>query len=379
MSEMSKVTKERLSSIERYAIYMAYGQKCNYCGKPILYENLEIDHIVPVSLKKDDQRLREIKKHCKLTDDFTIDSLLNLSPTCKKCNLEKGCDVNEDRIIHFCAKAKQKEKSLLEQINRANNLKSNEKSLLLLSPKLQSHQEIEDYAKRLHQLADIVKLETPLKFKDYPEKQAIDRKENLLDLELELQLEELTLTNDMGNIKKVKTCREWREAIENNYYALSTYDMKEESYFKIASQTIDMIQKAQTPLMSYIANPKVGVIDTEFLSLDFLPEKFYPCNICEEYEKDLLQNQGATNIKELVQLEKLKITNVTHNSINFEDNEGGGMYYKELLRADLNHDELEDILIFWYTYSLTGTLGFGDVSIISRKATDSLFEFLPTS
>ena len=43
---------------------------------------------------------------------------------------------------------------------------------------------------------------------------------------------------------------------------------------------------------------------------------------------------------------------------------GMGKTYWEILRADLNNDGIEDILLGAYSYAIGGTLGFGDVSLI---------------
>jgi hypothetical protein len=114
-----------------------------------------------------------------------------------------------------------------------------------LCSKFNSPEEIEYFTKKLYFCISKVPLENPLKFRNCTEN-LISSEGNLSDQEVELQSGELTLHNDVGDIKKVKTCNEWREAVKNNYYALSTYDIKEESYFKIVSATIEMAKEAQT-------------------------------------------------------------------------------------------------------------------------------------
>ena len=367
-----------LTPRERQAYYIVYNKKCSYCSKEILYENLEMDHIIPLSFNEDISKLNgilnEIRKTCPklLPDDFSLKHYLNLLPACKKCNSEKSKSFDKDHVIHFLTKSKKGLPYLLERIEKMKKIQSLQPNLINLSSKLSSLEEIEDFAKRLHLCCKAVQLENPLKFKNC-QKKVLNTEENLLDLELELQLGELTLKNDIGDVKKVKTIREWRDAIKNDYYALSTYDMQEESYFRVTSNTIDIAKKAQTPIMSYINNPKLGVTDIKFLSLEFLPENFLS-GTCEEY---LLKNKnkGAKSVKEFIDSGELKITDVTRNSINIEDS-GVGVHYKELLRADLNDDGIEDILVFLYIYVLEGTMQYGDTAIISKKTSDSFFVFL---
>lgn len=46
----------------------------------------------------------------------------------------------------------------------------------------------------------------------------------------------------------------------------------------------------------------------------------------------------------------------------------------EAVRADLNNDGVEDMLLFEYCYATKGTLGYGNVIILTRKTPNSLFE-----
>jgi hypothetical protein len=59
--------------------------------------------------------------------------------------------------------------------------------------------------------------------------------------------------------------------------------------------------------------------------------------------------------------------------------EGMGKVYWEFLRADLNGDGIEDILLSTYEYATHGTFGFGDVMLITRLSEDSKFEILSDS
>jgi hypothetical protein len=53
---------------------------------------------------------------------------------------------------------------------------------------------------------------------------------------------------------------------------------------------------------------------------------------------------------------------------------GEGFMMIELLRADLNNDDIEDILVFCYDYATEGTLGFGYTTKLSRLGADKMFE-----
>jgi hypothetical protein len=48
----------------------------------------------------------------------------------------------------------------------------------------------------------------------------------------------------------------------------------------------------------------------------------------------------------------------------------------EIMRADLNEDGIEDILVYWYDSSPQGTYGDGGTFLLTRRATDAPFERL---
>jgi hypothetical protein len=53
--------------IDRQKIYEKYTGRCAYCGNPIYFKDMQVDHIVP--------------KRKYGTDDFE-----NLNPSCRRCN-----------------------------------------------------------------------------------------------------------------------------------------------------------------------------------------------------------------------------------------------------------------------------------------------------
>lgn len=70
-----RVERGKVSNKMRFAIYERDGYRCRKCGRKT--DDLEIDHIIPIS------------RGGKSTYD-------NLQTLCRRCNLEKGSDVEED-------------------------------------------------------------------------------------------------------------------------------------------------------------------------------------------------------------------------------------------------------------------------------------------
>ena len=41
------MTKHRFSYVERYALWRAYDGRCFYCEKPLDFQDMTVDHIIP--------------------------------------------------------------------------------------------------------------------------------------------------------------------------------------------------------------------------------------------------------------------------------------------------------------------------------------------
>lgn len=60
----------------RREIYEKYGGRCAYCGNPIQYEEMEIDHLIPLR-------------------NGGADDVTNYMPACRPCNFYKGTSTIE--------------------------------------------------------------------------------------------------------------------------------------------------------------------------------------------------------------------------------------------------------------------------------------------
>jgi hypothetical protein len=73
---------------ERYAVYVLGGDRCVWCGRPITFSEMELDHLIPKSLSGDE--LSEVLGMHGLPSGYDLESIENLVPSCRKCNGGKG-------------------------------------------------------------------------------------------------------------------------------------------------------------------------------------------------------------------------------------------------------------------------------------------------
>ncbi len=71
-------------SIVRRVLWNTYNKRCFYCNEVLLFNNFQVDHVIPESLGKE----KAIKLY-DLGGEFEINSYYNLVPTCFPCNNKK--------------------------------------------------------------------------------------------------------------------------------------------------------------------------------------------------------------------------------------------------------------------------------------------------
>lgn len=72
----------------RLAIFLAWGQECAWCHRPLTFREMEIDHLIPESL--DDEELAAVIAMHSLPADYGLQEWRNLIPACHVCNQDKS-------------------------------------------------------------------------------------------------------------------------------------------------------------------------------------------------------------------------------------------------------------------------------------------------
>lgn len=76
----------QFSNSERYAIYVAHHEKCYMCSAPLDLKTMEVDHIIPEHLLKNEAQLTAVLESLGLPNNFDLNSYSNWAPTCRTCN-----------------------------------------------------------------------------------------------------------------------------------------------------------------------------------------------------------------------------------------------------------------------------------------------------
>lgn len=93
------MNKYKFKTSERFAVYVTHLEKCYLCTKPVDFQSMQVDHVIPESLLDDQNFLNTIKDSFGLPSSFNINSYYNWMPSCAPCNRKKLAMVFEPTPI----------------------------------------------------------------------------------------------------------------------------------------------------------------------------------------------------------------------------------------------------------------------------------------
>lgn len=370
------MSNQKFSAAEREAIWLAHEKKCAYTRELVDISNLHIDHILPESLADDPIVFEQIKLAFGLDETFDLLGFENLLPCNPGVNLQKGSILLESAPFHFfLSLAATKKAEIKRNLEKIEKRKNRGRALILLQQCLEREElSPKDVARILEQHDEepqnIFQLIEGMKFADATEVRAVakadihDLRNRPIKFGPNSHIDRVTLTNDLGEATYVRTCNEYETAIASGYSPASNFDLKMAVFLKHQCGLLKALEAATSPITSFIAEPKVGIVD-----LDLLPFSFFPLIGDSPDSPDV----DAT-YQNKVEGGSLVIRRIKQNLLVIEEPEGMGQQLIEVARADFNNDQIEDILLFEYCYATHGTLGFGGIKIITRKGPNSRFE-----
>lgn len=364
----------------RAAIWQAHERRCIYCTELVPFADLDVDHIIPYNLKAKPEELEKLLNEYGLSNNFDLDGLLNLVPSHRHCNLQKkGQILLKSRALHFLSiaegrydKARRIECELKEQALK-------DKFTVLLQVALDegriSGKELSLFIAHYTESQNMVEVLSAFPFVDCELKGFLSSTDvdSLYDRQIlprHYGLDELVMvrTTPVGEEKiAVKTCREWAEAISDGYFADTTYDIKEEEFFKRVYALVAALAQAKVPKYKFISDQKVSIAN-----FDLLPVTLLPALSRDDVEELQRFKSNGVNMSDLIAQGRVKVVSCSPLSLTLHY-DYMGLYLNEILRADLNYDGIEDLLLGSYEWALEGTFGAGSTVVLTRMGIDHPF------
>ena len=373
--------KYKFNLIERKTLYESYNGKCFYCKNLIYIKDTCIDHVIPEKLFSN----REDLKNIGLEETFEINSYYNWVPCCRKCNLEKGEILYEkNTILHYLGVIKNKVPKIILLEEKIKKTLEKEKLNMMLSIALENGK---ISVSEIKQLINNYKVKSKITFRlssDLEFVNKIFRKwinqydlDELLFLPVKTGSQEdegLCLTNPKNGNKKinVKNCKDYLSYKKKGYYPYTTIDIKIAASFERICSLIEAFKKAKIPSFSNISDLNISINNFELLPLHFF------CSISPD-TRDLINKNDKLSFQDWIDTGYFKVKEKMENGFHIiytSEGRSEGFIMSELMRADLNNDDKEDILVFCYSYVIGGTSSFGYTTKLSLEIKDGIKKFV---
>jgi 5-methylcytosine-specific restriction endonuclease McrA len=370
----ASVAQQRFTDIHRRALWEAHRQRCLYCRKPLLFKELIIDHVIPETTAKDAERLADVRSTHALGVDFDILGDENLAPACHACNSDKLADLlSPERTALILTKIENR----LPKFNRLKakyQKQANDDDVglgvsLALEKGLISPAQVGDILRRYEAGDPEVNLYQSLQFVGGVSVAALRRSEvdRLFDEPVALLNSQpacVDLEHADGRRREIRTTREYRDAIAQGFVPTCNAMVKLATVFDLPLAVFTAMERAQPARVSFIREPRTGIIDLKYMPVSMLPMG------------DISQEDDSCKTLEEVQRNgNLKVVSSTSHSLHIEYAHFERVIV-EIMRADLDEDGIEDILVYWQDRSLQGTYGDGGTFVLTRGTADAQFERL---
>jgi hypothetical protein len=352
--------RKELSLAARRAIWEAHGRRCAYTSEPIDWSELEIDHIVAV--KGDEKEKAALRDKGILSAEFDVNGFENLLPMKGSRNRQKSNDLGSERfIVYFldvAAKAKPKVERLLASSVEADlGLKS------YLQLKIQGERNEIDFDDVVAFLRHQSEGEVPLRVSPEIDGPSISKANSqfaavLMDKPFALgrgSIREVVLQTDGGGRAICTTANEFLDAKAKGFWPLTQYDI---TCFGLADQTSELLRAIKDSVYAKTSQLRAPVITLK--NLDRWSAEWAAS--CFVFGTDF--DMDASRYPTLAALADAKLVQVAEQSewsLTLDSDYGFSVLVHELMRADLDGDTNEEILVFSFAFAREGSFRAGSV------------------
>lgn len=144
------MVKYDFSSAESFGVWHAFEGLCFWCGVPVSFQEVTVDHVVPESIEDDEGKLIAIKLLYGLPEEFGINTFLNWVPAHAKCNQRKGQDLFSPSPAMLAILERVAKRAIFAKSTAANAIANKNKGRILgrlrsaLEAKTISREEVEE-------------------------------------------------------------------------------------------------------------------------------------------------------------------------------------------------------------------------------------------
>jgi len=366
----------KFDNILKSALWSSYNHICFYCTRPLNWDDIHIDHIIPESISIDKLNFEEIKIRYELDQAFKINAINNLVPTHSKCNLRKSNELFPKQTTLFYLGLTNKNKLKIEnEISKLTQRRNRGQIISKVQSAIESGligiKEIEGIYKSVRENnwnSTNIKLPSGIEFIDAVYDIFYLNKDYSVLYDKKILLHAipnyLELAKENGDRIKVSTLREWQNACAAGYNPSTNFAIKISSAFTFLDDFFQAMQKARMPRVSFISEPWLELDDLDYLSP----------NILHDFEGKLrTYSEKGFSVGDLVRKGIITRSYGGFYKVAFEF-EGMETGLIEQFRADFNEDGIEDIFVRGWARATGGTMGYGFTTILTRCSEKHLID-----
>jgi hypothetical protein len=183
---------------------------------------------------------------------------------------------------------------------------------------------------------------------------------------LNCQPAHLDVEHSDGRRREIRTTREYRDAITQGFIPTCNAMVKIATLFDLPLAVFTAIERAQPARVSFIREPRTGIIDLKYMPVSMLQR-------CKIFQED----GDCKTLEDVRRNGSLRVVSSSSHSLHIEYSDFMRIMV-EIMRADLDEDGIEDILVYWYDRALQGTYGDGGTFVLTRRAAYGPLERLAT-
>jgi hypothetical protein len=184
--------------------------------------------------------------------------------------------------------------------------------------------------------------------------------------------EGLALTSSDGLSQVlVNTIAQYKEHLQNGYYARTSFDMyMAGGMFEVPYRILELLQASQFPDKSYIDKPHRGLADVSLLPGGILCHGLYES---EESHQQHVAELNKSSIAELVATGEAVVKGVATELLVVEAHTTWTLL-REILRTDVDGDGVEELVVLRAGGPTDGTFRMAEVLVLKRQGKEQMFK-----
>ena len=354
------MSKQGFTSAHRQAFWTAYGRKCFYCGEAVAWDGLRIDHLVPEYLEKDADALRSTLASVGLPESWNLHDEANLVPACDACNSRKSTLLPlANQMMLWTAQSRKKAPLVLTLRKEFETQQRRDITIARLEVAATLGRLTTEDVDRVRLAIDRnpdapVRLPEGLRF--FGDISLTDVRPSETNSFLDVPLFDepfLQLVKPGAASIIVNTAREYRDATARGYQAPHNLAWQTAFWFQQVLGILTAIQSCRPAERSFIRDPRIGLCD-----LDLLPSCLLPTMTVDPDSPCLQALRKYPTVGELVNAGEARLVSVNSHEVQLEFCLAW-VRFREILRADLDGDGCEDVLVWSHLKATGGTLSYG--------------------